>query len=499
MKLGSKDSTHSTSGPVYSNAASSRRFFLHKLACLPLIGTMGCTSRHSDSETSQSANTPSFPAHFKGSKSFRGSPKHLEESQVYNPRIQLNPQVIAHVSSTEDVVTLVKFAKEQKRNLRIRCGGHSYEGYSMGEDIVLDLKNLNQIIFHPERNTVTVGAGCRQGDIYNALIPLGQTMVMGTCKSVGIGGFSLGGGYSMLSRQHGMAVDNLISANIVDAQGRPLHLSESSNRDLFWAIRGAGTGQFGVVTQLEFKTHPAKPQCVFKYTWNLSAATQVVPIWFEFVKQSPDHLTWLMTLTSFNVMTVSGQMEGTDANFRSLIQKLGNWPIKPTKEEINAFTYKQAVDFFAGKDTSARPARFRAHAGYWEKPPSLDALTTLLALVEKAKQFDSMFCMFDSYGGAINRVGRQDTAFVHRSPMLSSMQTRVDWKDPAKDDDSIQYIKEFNETMAPFLSKESYQNYMDATRLHWEESFYAENLPKLRTIKKQFDPDSFFKFERSIS
>ena len=406
--------------------------------------------------------------------------------------------MIAHPLPSNDIATLVNFARSHKRNIRIRSGGHSYEGYGVGKDIVLDLNNLNSVTINQAKNTVTVGAGTRQGKIYEALVPQGLTMVMGTCKTVGIGGFSLGGGYGMISRHHGMAVDNLVSATVIDAYGNAIVASETSHSDLFWGLRGAGTGNFGVVTQLEFKTHKALPQFVFKYFWNLKEATKIVPKWFELLKKAPDTLTFLMTLTSSNIMTVSGQFEGTEAKFQSILDDAGGWPSKPSKVELHSFSYMESVDYFAGKETTTRPLRFRAHAGYWEAPPAEAAIAQLLELINSSKNFDSMFCMFDSYGGAINRVPRTETAFVHRNPMLCSMQTRIDWKDQTKDKDSIDFILQFNEKMSAFLSPESYQNYMDGTRKNWQSAFYAENFPRLQTIKKKYDPENFFNFERSI-
>lgn len=187
--------------------------------------------------------------------------------QLYNTRFDgLKPAAVAYVAHADDVRTALAYARAHRTKVAIRNGGHSYGGWSSGDGrLIIDVSKLNRV--RASGTTAVVGAGSKLIDVYRALAAKGVTIPAGSCPTVGVSGLVLGGGHGVVSRAYGLTCDSLTQATIITADGRELTANATTNKDLFWALRGAGNGNFGVVTELQFKTHPA-PQAVTGYlTW----------------------------------------------------------------------------------------------------------------------------------------------------------------------------------------------------------------------------------------
>lgn len=210
--------------------------------------------------------------------------------QLYNTRFDsLKPTAVAYVAHADDIRTTMAYARAHNIPLSIRNGGHSYAGWSSGNGrLILDVSKLNTI--RASANEAVIGAGSKLIDVYRALTAKGVTIPAGSCPTVGVSGLTLGGGHGVVSRAYGLTCDSLTQATLITADGKQLVANASENKDLFWALRGAGNGNFGVVTELRFKTHPA-PQAVSAYmTWPWAKAAAVVKAWQEWGPDQPDEI-----------------------------------------------------------------------------------------------------------------------------------------------------------------------------------------------------------------
>lgn len=210
--------------------------------------------------------------------------------QLYNTRFDtLKPAAVAYVSHPDDIRTTLAYARAHNLHVAIRNGGHSYGGWSSGNNrLILDVSKLNRI--RATGNSAVVGAGSKLIDVYRALAAKGVTIPAGSCPTVGVSGLTLGGGHGVTSRAYGLTCDSLTQATLITADGKQLTANATTNKDLFWALRGAGNGNFGVVTELHFKTHPA-PQAVTAYmTWPWSKATALIKAWQEWGPTQPDEI-----------------------------------------------------------------------------------------------------------------------------------------------------------------------------------------------------------------
>src|SRR4051794_30896405 len=206
----------------------------------------------------------------------------------YNERYDaVRPLGIVQPLSAADVRAAVAWARKNKVRVAVRSGGHSYAGYSTTSGLVIDMRKMSGIAVHPT-GTVTIGAGARLIDVEAALAGRGRSIPTGSCATVGIAGLALGGGVGFASRAYGTTADNIVSLAIVTADGRNLTCDATHNRDLFWACRGGGGGNFGAVTRFTLRTHPAPPVSYFSAAWPWSETTAAVGAWQQLVPQLPD-------------------------------------------------------------------------------------------------------------------------------------------------------------------------------------------------------------------
>lgn len=416
------------------------------------------------------------------------------KAKIHNPRVQKKPQAIVFPRSTRDVQTIVRWAREHDHTLSIRCGGHSYEGYCIGSDILLDVSRFRDFQISDDGSTVRIGAGWTQGELYEKLFAAGKTMVMGSCPSVGISGFALGGGYGYLSRLYGMACDNLVSVEMVDVNGNIVYANAESNSDLFWALRGAGGSNFGIVTALRFKIYDAPRVTVFLFEWPWDQVGQISSLWFDWAPTAPGELAASLGLGG-KLVSISGQFVGSPDTLQTLLP--ARWP-KPTVKNtsVQKPTFMDAVRYFSGGG-GASP-RFKAQSEYWQKPMSHTAVVDIKAALDSAPGNTSPLAMIDAYGGAIAQLKNTDTAFVHREGMLGVMQTMLYWNRAADDEKNLAWFEHYRNAIAPYVSGYSYQNYADSTRTDWQHAYYGENWDRLVEIKRKYDPSGWLSFPQGI-
>ena len=193
------------------------------------------------------------------------------------------PAAIARCANAADVAACVDWARAAGAPITARSGGHSYAGYSSGSGLVVDLGALSSVTVDTGAASAVVGAGTQLIDVYAGLQPHGVAIPGGSCPTVGIGGLTLGGGMGVVGRAFGLTCDNLLAADVVLADGRTVHCDAAHDADLYWALRGGGGGNFGIVTAFTFRTHPATQATLYSFHWDWSRAAKVVAAWMDWI------------------------------------------------------------------------------------------------------------------------------------------------------------------------------------------------------------------------
>jgi FAD/FMN-containing dehydrogenase len=440
----------------------------------------------------------------------RGSPGFPAAAHVYNERFDgVLPSTVARPLGATDVQGAVRWAVGHDVPLRARSGGHSYAGYSTQRGgLVLDLRNLSAISVNRRAGTATIGAGAQLINVYTALAAKGATIPAGSCPSVGIGGHALGGGMGLAGRAFGLTLDNLIGAEVVTADGRIRQVNQNSNPDLLWALRGAGGGNFGVVTQLQFRVHhaPATAAWFFVY-WPWSEASEAMQAWQNWAPLASDNFSsvfHLQTGSGGPQVLVAGQYLGSASRLGRLLAPLT--AVEGARLSAGNQDYLGLQTRWAGclgqslqscHTIGTRPggqlqrASFNAKSDYVTHPLNGAGRATLISAIDARQgQPGSAAILFDSYGGAINRVKPNATAFVHRNTLFCIQYLSYSG--------GAAWLGQTHQRMQPYVSGMAYQNYIDAGLKGWQHAYYGANYSRLLTVRKQFDPEHRFNFPQAI-
>jgi hypothetical protein len=447
-----------------------------------------------------------------------GSASYTQARVLYNTRFDaVHPRAVVFCESREDVERTVRWARRHGIRIVPRSGGHSYGGYSTTSGVIVDVSRLNAVSLDARRRAF-VGAGTRLIDVYDRLWQHGRTVPAGTCPTVGIAGLALGGGIGFAARKLGLTCDNLLEATIVTASGATLVCNSRQHQDLYWALRGGGGGNFGIVTRLVFRTHPVDRVATYAIQWPWSDARRVIRAWQQWAPHAPDGLFSVLNLNaiggtrSLPRITSAGQFFGTREQLESLIRPLTNAGV-PTRVTVSARTYMDAALMWAGcagtvAECHPQPqgelgrSTFKAKSDYVNRPLSARGIDVLVRQIEARQPAGpgSGIVLLDSSGGAINRVRKDATAFVHRDALFS-MQYLAYWQ--AADSSAVaaanlRWLRRFRGAMRPFVSGFAYQNYIDPELASWRHAYYGSNLKRLVEVKRRYDPGNAFHFRQSI-
>jgi hypothetical protein len=450
------------------------------------------------------------------------------DALLYNPVFDgLTPQAVSYCASDADVAATIAFCRDHSLPFSVRAGGHSYAAYSSSTGVILDVTRMSAISFGPGA-TATVGAGARLIDVYAACAGAGVAIPGGSCPTVGIAGLALGGGVGVIGRKFGLCCDNVLSAQVVTADGSVVTADASTNSDLYWALRGAGAGNFGVVTSFVFRTSPVPSQLgLFTLVYEWADAPAVVAAWQQFAPAAPDEL-WsnLLLLASQStpsgygpVARVTGVYVGSQSALESTLQPfLGAVGAQPFHQFFGSAGYMDTMLVEAGCDGDTVPechlpsenpagiltrAPFAARSDYLASPFSSAGINTLLAAVE-ARQTSPVLSgggvALDASGGAINRVAADATAFVHRDD-LATIQYSANWGAGAGSSlvqANQSWLASTWQSMRPYVSGQAYQNYIDPNLAGWQQAYYGANFERLTQVKAKWDPQDVFHFAQGI-
>jgi FAD/FMN-containing dehydrogenase len=441
--------------------------------------------------------------------------------ELFDPMYDtLTPAGIAYCGRPSDVAACISFCDSFTMPLRVRAGGHSYEGWSsLNNGLIIDVTAMSG--FKVGDGNVTVGSGIRLIDFYSGLAAHGKAVPAGSCPTVGMAGLVLGGGIGVLARIYGLTCDNLESLDIVTADGSTLTCTPTNaHRDLFWASQGGGGGNFGVATSFTFKTHDLSSLYLFGYTWNWKYAARVVSAWQSWAPHAPDAL-WANMHLGANTggapgISAGGTYVGSRADLdRQLDQFLHLVGEPVTGQFVASNTFLNAMLAEAGcknlnschlppVGTVKREPWF-AKSDFFSKPLDSAGIDVLLRGIEalakvKGAAGGNGSISFDALGGLVNRVGPQATAFVHRDALWVS-QYYTDWTWPGSASgrtNQFNWMTSFYNSLHPHANGQAYQNYIDAHLKDWQSDYYGINYPRLQEVKTTYDKKRLFNFPQAI-
>jgi FAD/FMN-containing dehydrogenase len=416
------------------------------------------------------------------------------------------PQAVLLAEGVGDVQAAVRWAARHGVRIAARSGGHSYAGYSTpAGGLVVDLRRMRRIVRHHANTRVVAGPGVQLGDLYAALAPHGVTVPAGTCPSVALGGHAQGGGMGLAGRDLGLTCDHVEQLTIVTANGRARVANARRESDLYWACRGGGGGNFGIVTSFTLRTAPAHPAAWFFVRWPWSQASAALAAWQGFAPEAPEALTSVFTLATGGQVTALGQYRGSLAQMRRLLGPLTRVSGASLSSGVDGWLALQrrwaGCAHLSGAEchtVGTRPggtlprADFAGGSDYFARRlPSAGRAAAIRALGRRSS--GSAALLFDAYGGAINRVRPGATAFVHRDQRCSVQYLAYGAAGPA-----AAWVRGARGSLAPWVSGEAYQNYIDPDLAHWRRAYYGANLARLESVKHAVDPDRVFRFAQAI-
>jgi FAD/FMN-containing dehydrogenase len=442
-------------------------------------------------------------------------PTYEGERVVFNNRVRSRPAVLCQATSRDDVVAAVRFAREAGLPVSVRGGGHHACGFSLAvAGLTIDLRAMRQVAFDPATATVVAGPGCGWRDLdqvtYVDYTTVGEAGVEhgyagpgGECPTVSNAGYSLGGGFGFLSRRFGLGCDHVLSAELVDADGRVLNVTDEEHPDLLWALRGAGGAGFGVVTSLTYRLNLV-PRTILggAMAWSINDAEAALRAYRDlYVGRQEDRLSLYLALMpdpyphGDPVLMAYGMYvgppDGAEAQLAPL-RAVGP-PLFDSFGPTSYYDLQQTLgaEIVYGLQLKWRGGYFR-DGGFGD-----DAFAVIVDASRRAPSGYSM-ARFDLLGGgAIAAVPANATAFVHRSALFN-ISIIAQWVRDDETEANLGWTDEFQNALRPYLSGEVYQNYADENLDDWPTAYYGANYPRLQQIKQRYDPADLFHHPQSV-
>ncbi|HUF29408.1 MAG TPA: FAD-binding oxidoreductase [Gemmatimonadaceae bacterium] len=428
-----------------------------------------------------------------------------EARRVFNGMIDRRPSTIIRCRGAADVIHAVNYARERDLLLAVRGGGHSFAGKSVCDGgLMIDLSLMRAVRVSPDGGTVHVQGGATWADVDHETQAFGLATTGGLISHTGVAGLTLGGGVGWLARKHGLACDNLLSADVVTAAGQFVHASEGENPDLFWGLRG-GSGNFGVVTSFEFQVHPVGPEVLGGFIIHpFEAAAEGLRFYRDFTADARDEVACYAifgripkeppfpekhqgrTGLFFAACYAGPVSEAAEA--LAPLRAFGD----PILDALQPMPYKVLQKAF---DEAQKPGnRWYGKSGFWEEITD-DAIDTLVRGVDPLSGPLTMV-FFECMGGAIGRIPPGATAFPHREAPYNFGIT-AGWTDPADDEKNMAWTRELHATLSSY-DKGIYVNYADEDESERTGAAYGRNYDQLVKVKNAWDPNNLFRMNMNI-
>ena len=411
----------------------------------------------------------------------------------FNLNHQKYPQIIALCKNTEGVCEAMKYANRKELKVAIKSGGHSFEGYSSNNDgLVINLSLMNQMEWLDD-NVLKSGPSVLLTDLYDFILPKNRIVPVGSCGTVGLSGLTLGGGYGFFSRQYGLACDSLIEATLVDGNGN-VH-SAIEGDDLMWALRGGGNGNFGVVTELKYRTHPAAKSFIRyrlqAYGLNSERAKSIMKTWFNHSALLPNECFSAHVLNGNTITILITNYAEDKEVIDTMVSTLSNM-----MDKISIGNRKTLEDTLSTYFGTMHPIYFKnSSAGYYQDYSTIEGcVDDILDVVLNNK----IIYQINTLGGAIaNQEHKSNSCYPHRDvPYLCELQSY--WSKDSQKESRIIAFNKVQEILNNHGVDKQYRNYPNIDFPNWEQAYFGKNYKKLQNIKAKYDANDIIKHEQSI-
>jgi FAD/FMN-containing dehydrogenase len=454
----------------------------------------------------QKTEIDEFKSHFRGDLLLPNDASYEEVRQIWNAMIDRRPALIARCASSEDVVQAVKFARKHNLIVSIRGGGHNIAGNAVCDDgLMIDLSLMKRVKVDQKARRAIVEPGCTLADFDAAAQIHGLATPLGINSSTGVAGLTLGGGFGWLSRKYGMTIDNLLSADVVTADGSELHASEMENDDLFWGLRGGG-GNFAIVTNFEFRLHPVGPNVlsgliVFPFDQAKSIITQFA----RFTESMPDDLNvWMVTRKAPPLPFLPENVHGKEIVALALCYAgapaEGEKLIEPLRRFGTAHGEHIGVQPYTAWQQVFDPLLTKGARNYW-KSHNFARISegAIDAIIEYASMLPSSQCeiFIGTIGGQTTRVAPEAMAYSSRDANYV-LNVHGRWESAAEDERGIAWAREFFAKAQPFASGGAYINFLTQEETARIALAYGATYNRLVELKKKYDPTNFFRMNQNI-
>jgi len=428
------------------------------------------------------------------------------------------PQAIARCANVSDIALALGFARTNRLAVAARSGGHGYTGNSTTTGLVIDVGNMKTITV--SNGQATIGAGARLVDIYDQLSAQGVCIPSGSCESIGIAGITQGGGVGVLDRAWGLTCDSLVSAQVVLADGSIVTCDANQHADLFWALRGGGGGNFGIVASMTFATHATSDLTSFAADFAWVDAAKVLAAWQAWPQVLPDTVWSGLVLATTGVpggdplIEVSGVFIGSSTDFTPIWNAfVASAGATPTSHSIqtasfrdtmlsacNGLTVSQCHLPSASPDGALSRNSFVATSDFFNAALPSAGIQAMLNAVAAQQTSEPLVVIMDLMGGAIADVAPDATAFVHRNALFSAQYYIAGpvGVTAQQVSDARSVATGMRAAMAAWSSGEAYQNYLDPNLANWQQAYYGANYARLVQVKAAVDPDQVFKPAQGI-
>ncbi len=446
-------------------------------------------------------------ASLRGGVHSEGDALYDESRTIWNAMVDRKPGLVIRAMGASDVQNAVNFARDNGLLMSVRSGGHQIAGHAVADGaLLLDLSQMQSVHVDPKSKTARVEPGASLGDVDTETQAHGLALPVGINSTTGIAGLTLGGGFGWITRKFGMTIDNLVSADVITADGQQRRASASENSDLFWAICGGG-GNFGVVTSFEFNLHAVGPEVMAGLIVHpLEAAPELLQSFNKIADTAPDELTvWVVMRLAPPLPFLPEDWHGKPVLVFAACYSGDMAEGEAAMSELRALG-DPIVDVigpspFVGWQAAFDPLLTPGMRNYW-KSHDFDSLpkaavTTLLSAIENIPDPNSEV-FIAHVGGAMARVPQTATAYPQRSAhFIMNVHTR--WADASGDEACIGWARKLFDDTAQYSTGSVYVNFMPDDEVERVGGAYGANMDRLRIVKGKYDPDNFFRLNHNIT
>ncbi|WP_029593248.1 FAD-binding oxidoreductase [Franconibacter pulveris] len=451
-------------------------------------------------------NIDEFKKQFTGQVILPEDAGYDEVRQIWNAMIDRKPALIVRCTTPEDIVQAIEFGRTQNLLISIRGGGHNIAGNAVCDDgLMIDLSLMKSVEVDPNTRRASVEPGCTLADFDAAAQAWGLATPLGINSTTGVAGLTLGGGFGWLSRKYGMTIDNLLSVEVITADGRQLHASETENADLFWGVRGGG-GNFGVITRFEFQLHPVGPNVLSGLiVFPFEQAKSVISQFARFTETMPEALNvWMVTRKAPPLPFLPENVHGKEMVALALCYagdpQEGEKLIEPLRGFGTVLGEHIGVQPYTAWQQAFDPLLTKGARNYWKSHNFSQISEGVIdAIVEYASRLPSPHCeiFIGTIGGKTTSVPPEAMAYSSRDARYV-MNVHGRWETAAEDERCIAWAREFFAKSQPFASSGAYINFLTHDETDRIVFAYGTTWKRLVELKNKYDPMNLFRMNQNI-